>query len=174
MSALHPVVVTGLSVTFRDRTALSGVDLLAQPGRRIGLVGENGTGKSTLLRAVAGRLPEHARVAGTIEAPSDVVLLGQEPPFRDDRTIGAVLAATLRPLRDAVLRVEELAGDLHDEAEPRRRTPQLSSTRSTTTPGTPTVVPRSPPRSSDSARSTPTGRSARCRVASARGWRSRP
>jgi macrolide transport system ATP-binding/permease protein len=116
MSALQPLVVHDLSVTFRDGTALSGVDLLAQPGRRIGLVGENGSGKSTLLRAVAGRLPEHAGVAGTIEAPPDLVLLGQEPPFRDDRTIGAVLAATLRPLREAVARVEALAGDLHDDA----------------------------------------------------------
>ena len=116
ISGLQPVVLRDLSVSFRDRTALTGVDLVAQPGRRIGLVGENGTGKSTLLRAVAGRLPETARVTGTLEAPTDLVLLGQEPPFRDDRTIGEVLAATLRPLREAVQRVEELAGDLHDEA----------------------------------------------------------
>src|SRR5690349_17059924 len=115
-TTLQPVVVRELSVSFRDRTALAGVDLVAQPGRRIGLVGENGTGKSTLLRAVAGRLPASARVAGAIEAPADLVLLGQEPPFRDDRTVGEVLAATLRPLREAVRRVEELAGDLHDEA----------------------------------------------------------
>src|SRR5262245_15665592 len=119
MSTLSPVVVRDLSVSFRDRTVLSGIDLVAQPGRRIGLVGENGTGKSTLLRTIARRLPEHARVAGTIEAPTDPgdrVLLGQEPPFRDDRTIGEVLAATLRPLRDAVRRVEELATGLDDEA----------------------------------------------------------
>ena len=57
-TALAPLVVTGLSVTYPDRTVLTGVDLLAQPGRRIGLVGENGVGKSTLLRAVAGRLPD--------------------------------------------------------------------------------------------------------------------
>ena len=63
-SALAPLVVSGLSVTYPDRTVLAGVDLLAQPGRRIGLVGENGVGKSTLLRAVAGRLPARARVAG--------------------------------------------------------------------------------------------------------------
>jgi macrolide transport system ATP-binding/permease protein len=114
----QPVVVRDLSVSFRDALALSGVDLVAQPGRRIGLVGENGTGKSTLLRAVARRLPVTARISGTIEAPrgSDTVLLGQEPPFRDDRTIGEVLAATLRPLREAVARVERLAGDLHDDA----------------------------------------------------------
>ena len=56
-TTLAPLVVSGLSVTYPDRTVLTGVDLLAQPGRRIGLVGENGVGKSTLLRAVAGRLP---------------------------------------------------------------------------------------------------------------------
>src|SRR5690349_16705450 len=115
-SGLAPLVVSGLSVSYPDRTVLSGVDLVSQPGRRIGLVGENGAGKSTLLRAVAGRLPATARLAGTVEAPADFVLLGQEPPFKDDRTIGEVLAATLKPLRDAVRRVEELAGDLHDEA----------------------------------------------------------
>jgi macrolide transport system ATP-binding/permease protein len=113
---MQPVVITDLTVTYRDRTVLDGVDLVSQPGRRIGLVGENGAGKSTLLRAVAGRLPATARLVGTVEAPADLVLLGQEPPFKDDRTIGEVLAATLKPLRDAVRRVEELAGDLHDEA----------------------------------------------------------
>ncbi len=115
-TALRPVVVRDLSVAFRDASAFSGIDLVAQPGRRIGLVGENGSGKSTLLRAIAGRLPTTARASGAVEAPHDVVLLGQEPPFRDDRTIGEVLAATLRPLREAVARVEALAGDLHDDA----------------------------------------------------------
>ena len=59
-TTLAPLVVAGLSVTYPDRAVLTGIDLLAQPGRRIGLVGENGVGKSTLLRAVAGRLPERA------------------------------------------------------------------------------------------------------------------
>ena len=102
-------MVSGLSVTYPDRTVLSGVDLLAQPGRRIGLVGENGVGKSTLLRAVAGRLPARARVAGSITAPDDLVLLGQEPPFRDTATVAEVLAMTLAPLRTAVADVERLA-----------------------------------------------------------------
>ncbi|MBS2938115.1 ABC-F family ATP-binding cassette domain-containing protein [Nocardioides sp. J2M5] len=107
-----PLVVTGLSVSFPDRTVLSGIDLLAQPGRRIGLVGENGAGKSTLLRAVAGRLPDRARLAGSIDAPDDLVLLGQEPPFRDTDTVAEVLALTLAPLRTAVADVERLAAHL--------------------------------------------------------------
>ena len=109
-SVLAPLVVAGLAVTYPDRTVLSGVDLLAQPGRRIGLVGENGVGKSTLLRAVAGRLPARARVSGSVTAPDDLVLLGQEPPFRDRATVAEVLAMTLAPLREAVADVERLAG----------------------------------------------------------------
>ncbi len=108
-TTLAPLVVTALSVSHADRTVLSGIDLLAQPGRRIGLVGENGAGKSTLLRAVAGRLPDRAQVAGSIDAPDDLVLLGQEPPFRDRATIAEVLAMTLAPLRTAVADVERLA-----------------------------------------------------------------
>ncbi|NPC44424.1 ABC-F family ATP-binding cassette domain-containing protein [Nocardioides sp. zg-1230] len=108
-SVLAPLVVSGLSVTYPERTVLSGVDLLAQPGRRIGLVGENGVGKSTLLRAVAGRLPTRARSSGTVTAPDDLVLLGQEAPFRDSATVAEVLALTLAPLRRAVVDVERLA-----------------------------------------------------------------
>jgi len=115
-STLTPLVITGLSVTYRDRTVLQGVDLVAPPGRRIALVGENGSGKSTLLRAVAGLLPASARVGGSVEAPADLVLLGQEPPFGDDATVEEVLAMTLRPLREAVADVERLSARLDDPA----------------------------------------------------------
>jgi macrolide transport system ATP-binding/permease protein len=110
--ALAPVVVRDLGVAFRDRTVVSGLDLVAQPGRRIGLVGENGAGKSTVLRAVAGTLPHRARVTGSVSAPDDVVLLSQEPPFSDGDTVAAVLATALTPLRRLVADVERLAGDL--------------------------------------------------------------
>jgi macrolide transport system ATP-binding/permease protein len=112
---LTPLTIADLSVSIGERPVLEGIDLIAQPGRRIALVGENGVGKSTLLRAVTGRLPKRARVTGTIDAPTDLVLLGQEPPFAGDATIADVLAATLRPLRQAASAVERLAGDLHDE-----------------------------------------------------------
>jgi macrolide transport system ATP-binding/permease protein len=111
-SVLQPLVLADLTVSFPDRTVLSGIDLVAQPGRRVALVGENGVGKSTLLRAVAGRLPARARLEGRVEVPDDLTFLGQEPPFRDDRTVAAVLGAALRPLREAVAAVERLAAAL--------------------------------------------------------------
>ncbi|MDE2051770.1 MAG: ABC-F family ATP-binding cassette domain-containing protein, partial [Gammaproteobacteria bacterium] len=38
-----------------DRPLLDGARLTLQPGERLGLIGRNGTGKSTLLRIIAGR-----------------------------------------------------------------------------------------------------------------------
>ncbi|MFT4289273.1 ATP-binding cassette domain-containing protein [Nocardioides sp.] len=112
---MQPIVVTDLTVAFRSGPVLSGIDLTASPGERVALVGENGTGKSTLLRAIAGTLPPYAQVTGAIAAPADLVWLPQEPPFGDDDTVADVLATTLRPLREAVARVEALADRLTDE-----------------------------------------------------------
>src|SRR5262245_27604415 len=98
--------VSDLDVWFDTRQVLHGIDLTAQPGRRIGLVGENGSGKTTLLRAIAGTLPLRTLVTGTIDRPDDLAMLGQEPPFGDDETVGEVLAGALAPLRRMVADVE--------------------------------------------------------------------
>src|SRR6478672_7647355 len=113
---LPSVRISGLDVWFGTRQVLHDLDLTVSPGRRTGLVGENGSGKSTLLRALAGTLPPRAVVTGTVDVPEDLVMLGQEPPFRDDATVGAVLARALAPLRRMVADVERLSGDLVDDA----------------------------------------------------------
>jgi len=42
----HAIEVTGLVKRFGKTTALAGVDLVAQPGRVLGVLGPNGVGKT--------------------------------------------------------------------------------------------------------------------------------
>ena len=54
--------ISGVTLRFGDRFILDGVTWAIHPGRRYGLVGPNGVGKSTLLRIVAGEIkPEEGQ-----------------------------------------------------------------------------------------------------------------
>ncbi|HUZ16501.1 MAG TPA: ATP-binding cassette domain-containing protein, partial [Gaiellaceae bacterium] len=57
------LVASGITKSFGSEVVLGGVDLVVPPRARIGLVGPNGTGKSTLLRLLAGlEEPDEGRV----------------------------------------------------------------------------------------------------------------
>ncbi|HEU4513529.1 MAG TPA: ATP-binding cassette domain-containing protein [Nocardioidaceae bacterium] len=114
-SSLSPLVARDLVRSYGDRVVLDGVDLVANPGRPLGLVGENGAGKSTLLRVLSGtEQPD----GGSLAVPADLAYLAQEPSFPEGATVGDVLDAALAPLHQAVARLEELAVDLdHADAQ---------------------------------------------------------
>jgi ATP-binding cassette subfamily F protein 3 len=50
-----PIVAEGLAMGYGERLLFDGFNLVIEPGERVGIVGRNGTGKSTLLRILAGR-----------------------------------------------------------------------------------------------------------------------
>ncbi|MBC6447330.1 ABC-F family ATP-binding cassette domain-containing protein [Actinokineospora xionganensis] len=103
ISYLHAV---DLVKSYGDRRVLDGVSLSASPGRRIGLVGENGVGKSTLLRLLAGvEEPD----SGTVERPAECGFLWQEMPFAPAATVRDVVDDALADIRAAKARLEELA-----------------------------------------------------------------
>lgn len=91
------------------RRVLDGVSLTASPGHRIGLIGENGVGKSTLLRVLAG-LDEPD--AGTVSRPADLGVLHQEMPFDATSTIAAVLDEALREAREDLAELQRLGDEL--------------------------------------------------------------
>jgi len=108
-STLSPLVARDVSKTYGDRVVLDGVDLVANPGLPLGMVGENGVGKSTFMRLLADVEPADS---GSIVKPADLAYLGQEAAFPQGATTGQVLDEALAPLHDAAARLEVLAGNL--------------------------------------------------------------
>nr|WP_205615589.1 ABC-F family ATP-binding cassette domain-containing protein [Streptomyces harenosi] len=91
------------------RRVLDGICLTASPGHRIGLIGENGVGKSTLLRVLAGvDEPD----AGSVSRPAGTGFLHQEMPFDAATTIAAVLDEALREAREDLAELERLGEEL--------------------------------------------------------------
>ncbi|MEQ1634483.1 MAG: ATP-binding cassette domain-containing protein, partial [Planctomycetota bacterium] len=82
----------GLAAAFGARELWSGLDLVVAKGDVVGLVGPNGTGKSTLLRILAGlRRPE----AGTVTVAPPTATLGylaQEPERIPGESVRQLLA----------------------------------------------------------------------------------
>ena len=52
----------GLAVGHGARSLVSGIDLSVRPGQIVALIGPNGSGKTTILRTVAGQLAPRAGV----------------------------------------------------------------------------------------------------------------
>ncbi|GIF72992.1 ABC-F family ATP-binding cassette domain-containing protein [Asanoa siamensis] len=95
--------------TLGTRRVLDGFSLTAAPGRRIGLIGENGAGKSTVLRLLAGADEPDS---GTVVRPPDLGFLHQEMPFDPSSTVDDVLADALREARADLAELDRLAGAL--------------------------------------------------------------
>ncbi|POH60702.1 ABC-F family ATP-binding cassette domain-containing protein [Arthrobacter glacialis] len=76
-----------LSVAFATRTVLDGVSVGLEEGDRIGIVGRNGDGKSTLMRLLAGRQsPDSGRV--TVRGGVQVSYLDQTDVLDGEDTVG--------------------------------------------------------------------------------------
>jgi ATP-binding cassette subfamily F protein 3 len=106
--------ITDISIRLAGRLLIDDATVQITPGARVGLVGRNGTGKSTLFRAIRGEL---ATESGTITLPPRwrVGSLAQEAPDGPESLVEIVLKADLE--RDALLREAETAHDPHRIAE---------------------------------------------------------
>lgn len=133
------LVVEGLARRFGTHEVVHSLDLTLSPGERIALRGPNGSGKTTVLRCIAGTVkPSAGRIsigghpAGSIEARRLVgVSLSQERSFylRLTGQDNLLFFARLRypSNRDALRRVAELEEELELAEILRERVDRCSS-----------------------------------------------
>src|SRR3984885_4351169 len=102
------LVIEDLTLRIAGRSLLEGASAQVPDGARVGLIGRNGTGKSTLFRAIAGDLPPDP---GAIKLPPRprIGRLPQEAPDGPESLIELVLAADRE--RNALLAEAEAAHD---------------------------------------------------------------
>ncbi|MCA1452287.1 ABC-F family ATP-binding cassette domain-containing protein [Bradyrhizobium sp. BRP22] len=106
--------ISDISVRIAGRLLIENSSIQIIPGARVGFVGRNGVGKSTLFHAIRGDIPLEA---GSITIPPRwrIGSLAQEAPNGPESLIEIVLRADLE--RDALLREAETAHDPHRIAE---------------------------------------------------------
>jgi ATP-binding cassette subfamily F protein 3 len=125
------ILIKNLSIAFGEKIILKDTDWLIPDQAKIGLVGDNGVGKTTLLRALAGEIEpdngavEYGRGSKIGYLPQDLVELGDSLviEFLRERaglsTLAGGIAETLRAISDLEEGSKELERALaeHEELE---------------------------------------------------------
>jgi ABC-2 type transport system ATP-binding protein len=115
-----PLVVRGLRVVYGPTAAVDELDLRVEAGTVVGLVGPNGCGKTTTLRAVLGLVEPRAGTievkgvrGGTLHARALVASVPDEPTGLDELSVAELLQLTgslWRAESDFARRAELLLG----------------------------------------------------------------
>ena len=112
---MNDFIVEKLTKTVGDKTVFKNISFIIHDLDRIGLIGVNGTGKTTLLNVLSGKSGFDGDV-NPFSAHSDYKIgyLTQDPHFDDDRTVlDTVLSSTLREIQ--LIREYELLLSNYDE-----------------------------------------------------------
>src|ERR1700743_2693411 len=102
------LALTDISIRIAGRLLIDPSSAQIPPGARVGFVGRNGVGKSTLFHAIRGDLPTET---GTITIPPrwQIGSLAQEAPNGPEKLIEVVLMADRE--RETLMREAETASD---------------------------------------------------------------
>lgn len=98
---------------FDDKVVLDDVTMGFFPGAKIGVVGPNGMGKSTLLKIMAG-MEEVSNGEARLSPGYSVGILLQEPPLDEDKTVGENIREAFGEVLAKVDRFNKIGEEMAD------------------------------------------------------------
>lgn len=101
------ITLENFTKSYGEKCLFSGVNLSMDEGDKVGIVGINGTGKSTFLKAIAGLVPVDDGTMVTMRGLR-IEYLAQDKVFEPENTVLMEVFRGMTPLMDA-LRGYELA-----------------------------------------------------------------
>jgi ATP-binding cassette ChvD family protein len=108
----------GLGKTYPpDQVVFQDIWLSFLYGAKIGVIGANGTGKSTLLRIMAGLDHEYSGEA-TLSAGYSVGFLAQEPSLDESKTVLGNVEEGVAPIKALLTRFDEINAKFAEELSP--------------------------------------------------------
>ncbi len=101
--------VSNVAKSFADNLLFERVSFTVNPGQRVGLVGPNGCGKTTLLKIILGQIPPDTGSVWLSPATVRVGHLAQSLEHEADQTVGQAIKASIAGLSEAEERLESLS-----------------------------------------------------------------
>lgn len=98
---------------YGDRVILDDVTLSFLPGAKIGVVGPNGMGKSTLLKIMAG-IETVSNGDAKLTPGYSVGILQQEPPLDETKTVGQNIKAAFGEITEKIDRFNKIGEEMAD------------------------------------------------------------
>lgn len=96
------------------RTILKNISLSFFPGAKIGVLGLNGSGKSSLLRIMAGIDKDFEGEANALSG-TNIGYLPQEPQLDDSKTVREVVEEAVSTVKNALKRLDEVYNEYAEE-----------------------------------------------------------
>jgi ATP-binding cassette ChvD family protein len=117
MPEQYILTIDRLGKAYNKREVIKNMTLAFFPGAKIGVIGGNGTGKSTLLRIMAGVDKDYL---GTVRHANGIGIgwVPQEPRLTEDKNVRDNIEEAVAPTRALLQRSEELGAKFGEDLPP--------------------------------------------------------
>jgi len=110
------ISATNIFIKYGDRILLNEVNLIVKPKDKVGLVGRNGSGKSTILKIIAGEIKPDT---GQVDIPSEVTIgyLHQDMELPKGKTVMAESLTAFEEVKKLEAQISKLNEELANRTD---------------------------------------------------------